>query len=159
MFSDYEKHHLHYYVDKKGTSYTKQELSDKLYTKVEVDNKLAQAKTEIMQTIIQFRNEQVKKRVGKKTLQIPKTNRTEITLLTANELGLVSLDDIIILTVWIKRYNHFFHLKSSHVANAFSNLEFFIKRNQEYICYFDNHPSNWNMSCVIDYVVKPKEII
>ena len=35
--SDYERHHLHEYVDKKGTSYTKQEI----------DNKVASLKSEI----------------------------------------------------------------------------------------------------------------
>ena len=41
-FTDYEKYHLHDYVDKKGSSYTKQE----------VDNKVASLKSEIT-TLIQ----------------------------------------------------------------------------------------------------------
>ena len=80
-YTDYEKHHLHDYVDKKET----------LYTKQEVDNKVASLKSEIttliqssMQTalnkfssdiqkaMIQFRNQQVKNRVGRKQLTIPK---------------------------------------------------------------------------------------
>ena len=41
-YTDYEKHHLHDYVDKKGSSYTKQE----------VDNKVVSLKSEIT-TLIQ----------------------------------------------------------------------------------------------------------
>ena len=55
MFSDYEKHHLHDYVYKKGTLYTKQEVDNEiasLYTKQEVDNEIASLKSEIT-TLIQ----------------------------------------------------------------------------------------------------------
>ena len=50
-FDYYEIYHLHENVDKKGTSYTKTEIDNKLatlYTKTETDNKLATLKTEII---------------------------------------------------------------------------------------------------------------
>ena len=168
-FTDYEKHHLHKYVDKMGSSYNKSEM----------DNRIAALKTEIttliqssIQTalnkfssdfrkaIIQFRNEQIRDRVGKKTLTIPKTNYTWIKLLDASEIdGVTTLQEIIIQNVYIRRNDRYHHAKSSHVANAFTNLEFFFKADfSEYHCYFDSHPSSWRMECIIEYIKIPKEI-
>lgn len=51
-FTDYEIHHLHDYVDKKGTS----------YTKIETDNEIVASKTEItslIQTSIQTLKNQI----------------------------------------------------------------------------------------------------
>ena len=110
--------------------------------------------------LFKFINNRMKGRVGKKTLTIPKTNYTWIKLLDASEIdGITSLQDILIQDIFIKRTNRYHHAKSSHVANAFTNLEFFFKADfSEYYCYFDNHPSNWLMDCFFNYVKIPKEI-
>ena len=102
----------------------------------------------------------MKGRVGKKTLTIPKTNYTWIKLLDASEIdGILTLEEIIISNVYIRRNDRYHHAKSSHTANAFTNLEFFFKADfKEYYCYFDSHPSNWKMDCIIEYVKIPKEI-
>ena len=78
--------------------------------------------------MIQFRNQQVKNRVGRKTLVIPKTNYTWIPLLSASEIdGVSSLDEILIQNIYTHPNDRYFHAKSSHVANALTNLEFFSK--------------------------------
>ena len=77
--------------------------------------------------LFKFINNRIKGRVGKKTLTIPKTNYTWIKLLDASEIdGITSLQDILIQDIFIKRTNRYHHAKSSHVANAFTNLEFFL---------------------------------
>ena len=202
-FNYYEKFHIHDYVDKKGTSYTKaitdgkiNDLKNKIDNEIttletEIDNKLAALKTEIInfipsndpvdpaiaenamkelvQTIVQkslktfnnnFKkmiNKRMKGRVGKKSIQIPKTNYTWKKLLSASEInGITSLDEILIQDLYIKRTDRYHNAKSSHTANAFTNLEFFYDANREnYYCYFDNHPSEWNMHCFFNYVRLP----
>ena len=97
----------------------------------------------------------MKSRVGKKTFTIPKTNYTWIKLLDASQIdGISTLEEIIIQNIYIRRNDRYHHAKSSHVANAFTNLEFFFKADfKEYYCYFDSHPSNWRMECIVEYVV------
>lgn len=69
------------------------------------------------------------------------------------------LQEVIIQNLYIRHNDRYFHAKSSHVANAFTNLECFFKADvTAYDCYFDSHPSNWNMECFIEYVKIPKEI-
>ena len=116
--------------------------------------------SDIQKSIIEFRNEQVRNRVGRKALMIPKTNYTWIKLLDASEIdGVSSLDEILIQNIYIRRYDRYFHAKSSHVANAFTNLVFFFKNDfSAYYCYFDSHPSSWNMDCFIEYIKIPKHI-
>ena len=104
--------------------------------------------------LFKFINNRIKGRVGKKTLTIPKTNYTWIKLLDASEIdGISTLEEIIIQNIYIRRNDRYHHAKSSHVANAFTNLEFFFKADfKEYYCYFDSHPSNWRMECIVEYV-------
>ena len=69
----------------------------------------------------------MKGRVGKKSLTIPKTNYTWIKLLDVTEIdGINSLDEILIQDIYIKRTDRYHNAKSSHTANAFTNLEFFM---------------------------------
>ena len=142
-FTYYEKHHLHDYVDKKGTSYTKTETDNEIASsKTELTSlisssiqtlktqiteliqsnnqndpidpgseikKLIQSriqtalnkfKTELQKSMIDFRNEQVRNRIGRKSLTIPKTNYTWIKLLDSSEIdGITTLQDIVILNV------------------------------------------------------------
>ena len=163
-FTDYEKHHLHDYVDKMGSSYNKSEM----------DNHIVALKTEItslIQTSIQtalnkfssnlfkFINNRMKSRVGKKTMTIPKTNHTWIKLLDSAEIdGVSSLDEILILNTYIQRNNRYHHAKSNLVSSSFDQLEFFFDSDRKgYYTYFNNHP-DWSMECIVEYVKIPKEI-
>ena len=130
VFSDYEKHHLHTVVPKRD----------------EVDNKLAIFKTqittqiqtsiksgfdsfkvELQKKLIEFRNEQIRCRIGRRTLTIPKTNYTWIPLLsTFNIDGVTTLQDVIIQNVYIRRNDRYHHAKSDLVASIFEQLEFFL---------------------------------
>ena len=92
-----------------------------------VQTAINQFKTQMTQAMIQFRNDQIKNRIGvKKKMNIPKTNYTWIKLLNKTDLKVTSLNDIITLNVFIKRTTRYHHAKSSHAANAFTNLEFFM---------------------------------
>ena len=110
--------------------------------------------------LIQMINKRMKGRVGKKSLIIPKTNYTWIKLLDVTEIdGVDSLDEVLIQDMYIKRTNRYHNAKSSHTANAFTNLEFYYdEKREKYYCYFDNHPSSWSMDCFFHYVKIPKEI-
>ena len=103
-------------------------------------------------------NKRMKGRVGKKTVTIPKSNYTWIKLLDVAEIdGVTSLDEVLIQDLYIKRTDRYHNAKSSHTANAFTNLEFFYDANREnYYCYFDQHPSGWAMDCFFHYVKLPK---
>ena len=105
-------------------------------------------------------NKQIKARVGKKSLTIHKTNYTWIKLLDVTEIDeITSLDEVLIQDMYIKSTDRYHNAKSSHTANAFTNLEFFYDdKREKYYCYFDNHPSSWSMDCFFHYVKIPKEI-
>ena len=105
-------------------------------------------------------NKRMKRRVGKKSLTIPKTNYTWIKLLDVTEIdGITSLDEVLIQDMYIKSTDRYHNAKSSHTANAFTNLEFFYDdKREKYYCHFDNHPSSWPMDCFFHYVKIPKEI-
>ena len=105
-------------------------------------------------------NKRMKGRVGKKSLQIPKSRYTWIKLLSITEIdGISSLDEVLIQDIYIKRTDRYHNAKSSHTANAFTNLEFFYDADREnYYCYFDNYPSGWSMDCFLHYVKLPKPL-
>ena len=181
-FTDYEIYHIHDYDDKKGTSYTKQEVDNQIASlKTEITNliqsntpqgnpidseikintliqsALNKFKVELQKSVIEFRNEQVRNRIGRRS---PKTNYTWIKILDASEIdGITTLQDIVILNVYIRRNNRYHHAKSDLVAGSFDQLEFFFKADfKEYLCYFNNHPSDWSMECFLEYIKIPKEI-
>ena len=183
-FSQYEKYHLHDYVGKKGTSYTKEEVDNKITVlkseittlinsniktlktqmteliKTSIQTALGEFTSNIQKSIIEFRNEQIRGRIGRKALTIPKTNETWIKILDASEIdGVATLQEIIIQNVYIRRWDRYHHAKSDLVASSFEQLEFFFKADfKEYHCYFNNHPSDWGMECFLEYIVIPKEI-
>ena len=66
--------------------------------------KMEEQEQQIFATIMRFRNEQVKNRVGRKYLTIPKTVKTWMTILNASEIkGIKTLQEIIITNVYIQR--------------------------------------------------------
>ena len=116
--------------------------------------------SDFRKALIEFRNEQIRGRIGRKRLTIPKTNYTWIKLLDATEIDKVTtLQDIVIQNVYIRRNDRYHHAKSDLVANSFDQLEFFFKADfKEYYCCFNNHPSDWSMECFLEYIIIPKEI-
>ena len=116
--------------------------------------------SDFRKALIEFRNKQIRGRVGRKSLTIPKTNYTWIKLLDASEFdGVTTLQEIIIQNVYIKRTDRYHHAKSDLVANSFDQLEFFFKDDfSAYYCYFNNHPSDWDMGAFLEYIKIPKEI-
>ena len=116
--------------------------------------------SDFRKALIEFRNEQIKDRIGRKSLTIPKTNYTWIKLLDASEIdGATTLQDVIIQNVYIRRSDRYHHAKSDLVASSFDQLEFFFDSDKKgYFCYFNGHPSDWNMECFLEYIVIPKEI-
>ena len=133
-FNHYEKYHLHDHVDKKGTSYTKTEMDNRIAAlKTEMttltQSSIRTAVVDIQKAILKFRNNQTRQRVGKKILTIPKTNYTWIKLLDASEInGVNSLQDVLIQNIYIKRGDRFHHSKSDLVSASFNQLEFFMIR-------------------------------
>ena len=122
--------------------------------------KMEEQEEQIFTAITRFRNEQVKNRVGRKYLTIPKTVKTWITILNASEIkGIETLQEIIITNVYIQRWDRYHNAKSDLVASVFDQLEFFFKKDfKTYECYFNNYPSDWSMKCFLEYIVIPKEI-
>ena len=142
-FNYYEKHHLHDFVDKKGTLYTKTEIDNQTTAlkteittlmktsiqnsntqvtatmqssiqtlktqmteliKTSIQTALGKFASDIEKSIIEFRNEQIRGRICRKALTIPKTNYTWIKLLDASEIdGVATLEEIIIQNVYIRR--------------------------------------------------------
>ena len=80
-------------------------------------------------------------------------------LLHKDDLGVESIEDVIVLNVYIKRTDRYHHAKSELVHNAFGNLNFFFNADMTgYYIYFDSHPNNWDMSCIVEILFIPKEI-
>ena len=62
-----------------------------------IQTALNKFKTELQKSMIEFRNEQVRNRIARKSLTIPKTNYTWIKLLDSSEIdGITTLQDIVI---------------------------------------------------------------
>ena len=164
-FTDYEKHHLHDYVDKMGSSYNKSEIDNRLAaleTKITtlIQSSIRTAVVDIQKAILKFRNNQTRQRVGKKILTIPKTNYTWIKLLDASEIhGVNSLQDVLIQNIYIKRNDRYHHAKSDLVASEFNQLELFYDKDfLAFYCYFESHPSDWSMACFFNYIKIPKQV-
>ena len=132
-FNHYEKYHLHDYVLKNDSCYHKNEIDNKIVALKTNINELIKSSIDLAlkkyhKNLLLMINKRMKGRTGKKTLTIPKTNYTWIKKLDVSEIdGITSLQDILIQDIFIKRTNRYHHAKSSHVANAFTNLEFFFQ--------------------------------
>ena len=81
---------------------------------------------DLQKALIEFRNEQIRGRIGRKSLSIPKNNYTWIPVLSASDIdGVNSLQEVVIQNVYIRRNDRFHHSKSDLVASSFDQLEFF----------------------------------
>ena len=118
--------------------------------------------TKILTQMLNFRNEQIKNRIQRKYITIPKTPYQFIKLFDINDVGdgIIDLNNVIILNVWIKRFDRYHNAKSSLVESGFNNsLEFFFSATMtEYHTYFSTAPSNWDMSCFIEWLRIPQTI-
>ena len=173
-FTDYEKHHLHNYVYKKEDLYDKTEIDNKLLVlqnsiTTAVNNLKSQITTElqthdakILTQMLNFRNEQIKNRIQRKYLTIPKTINTWLKLFDNTDVGdgVVDLNNVIVLNVWIKRWDRYHHSKSAILEKDFNNsIEFFYNNEMtSYYTYFSTVPSNWDMSCIIEWLRIPQPI-
>ena len=68
----------------------------------------------ILTQMLNFRNEQIKNRIQRKYLTIPRKTQTYIDLFSINDIHgeAIDLKNIIILNVWIMRYDRYHHAKS-----------------------------------------------
>ena len=116
----------------------------------------------ILTQMLNFRNEQIKNRIQRKYLTIPKTPHKWIKLFDNADVGdgVLNLKNIIILNVWIKRFDRFHNAKSALLEKDFGNsIEFFYNSDMtEYHTYFSTVPSNWDMSCFIAWLRIPQPI-
>ena len=147
------------------------EINNDKYSKQDIDNKLLALQTQItaqfkaheakiITQMLNFRNEQIKNRIQRKYLNIPKTPNTVIKIFDYLDIGDNDLKNVIILNVWIKRFDRYHHAKSALVEKEFGNtLEFFYSSDMKrYSTYFITVPSNWDMSCFIEWLRIPQPI-
>ena len=71
----------------------------------------------------------------------------------------VDLKNVIILNVWIRRFDRYHNAKSDLVESGFNGLEFFYNAEMTgYYTYFTLAPSGWSMSCIIEWLRIPQPI-
>ena len=111
-------------------------------------------KSELVQGVDKYLNNQVAMRIGRKSGTIPKTNYTWIKLLSQDDIeGINSLQEIIVTNTYIMRNDRYHHSKSDLVSSSFDQLEFFFDvKCENYYCYFNNHPSDWTMEYFVEYI-------
>ena len=153
------------------------QLNNNKYSKQDIDNRLTVLQNSINTSItalfkaheakiltqmLNFRNEQIKNRIQRKYITIPKTPNTLIKLFDNKDVGdgVIDLKNVIILNVWIQRFDRYHHAKSALVEGGFNNtIEFFYSSDMtKYETYFTSVPSNWNMSCIIEWLRIPQSI-
>ena len=159
------------------------QLNNNIYSEQDIDNKLSTLQNSITTSInnlksqitielktheakiltqmLNFRNEQVKNRIQRKYLKIPKTVNTVLKLFDNTDVGgVVDLKNVIILNVFIRRFDRYHHSKSALLERDFNNtIEFFYNSDMTgYYTYFTTVPSNWDMSCFIEWLRIPQPI-
>ena len=95
-------------------------------------------------------------------LTIPKTINTWLKLFDNTDIGdgVTDLNNVVVLNVWIKRWDRYHNGKSALLEGAFNNsIEFFYDSNLTgYYTYFTTFPSDWDMSCIIEWLRIPQPI-
>ena len=153
------------------------QLNNKIYTKQDIDNKLLALQDSITKSItaklqiheakilaqmLNFRNEQIKNRIQRKYLTIPKTPHQWIKLFDNTDVGdgVVDLKNVIILNVWIKRFDRFHNAKSALLEKDFNDsIEFYYDSEMKsYHTYFTYAPSKWSMDSIIEWLRIPQPI-
>ena len=112
--------------------------------------------------MLNFRNDQIKNRIDRKYISIPKTTHTWIKLFDYRDIGDASLDlkNVVILNVWIKRWDRYHNGKSALLEKDFNNsIEFFYDKDMTaYYTYFTTIPHNWAMNAFVEWLRIPKPI-
>lgn len=172
-FSDYEQHHLPTYVHKRTDIYDKNEIDNKLLViqnsittaianlKQQIIADLQVHEAKILTQMLNFRNGQVKNRLRRKKLTLPRTPNQWILLLDVNDVGdgATDLADISIISIWTRRWDRFHKAYSELVESAFGSTEFFFNKDQNaFYMYYSTMPQGWNMSAYIEYVKIPQTI-
>ena len=123
---------------------------------------IKEQEAKILTQMFNFRNEQIKNRIQRKYLTIPKTINVWIKLFDNTDVGdnVTNLKNVIILNVWIKRWDRYHNAKSALLEKDFGNsIEFFYNNDMtEYHTYFSTVPSNWDMSSFIEWLRIPQPI-
>ena len=88
------------------------------------------------------------------------TNRLKLFDNTDVGDGVVDLKNVIVLNVGIKRWDRYYHSKSALLEKDFNNsIEFFYNSDMTgYYTYFSTVPSDWDMSCIIEWLRIPQPI-
>ena len=143
------------------------EIDNKIQTAVnnlksQIATELQTHEARIITKMLNFRNEQIKNRIQRKYLTIPKTINKWLILLDNKDVGdgVVDLKNVIVLNVWIKRWDRYHHAKSALLEKDFNNsIEFFYNSDMSgYYTYFTKVPSNWDMSCIVEWLRIPPPI-
>ena len=115
----------------------------------------------ILTQMLNFRNEQIKNRFGRKYGKIPKQVKIVHELLNKNDIqNIKNLNEIMITNIYIKRRNWYFDSRAALSEASFQNsLELmFDKEMTSYNCYFIHFDNSWDLSYIIEWVVLPKKI-
>ena len=126
-----------------------------------IKNLIKAHEDKILTQMLNFRNDQIINRIERKYIRIPKKAHTVIKLFDNRDIGndAKDLKQVIILNVWIMRFDRFHHAKSALVEKAFGNIEFFYSADMlEYSTYFTNFDETWNMSAIIEWLRIPQPI-
>ena len=151
------------------------EINNNKYSKQDTDNKLSILQSSINTSItalfkaheakiltqmLNFRNEQMKNRIGRKHGKIPKKTHVIHELLNAKDIGdIEDLNEIMITNVYIKRLNWFFDSRSSHAESSFKNtFELMFNKEMTYNCFFTQFDNFWDLSYIIEWILIPKKI-
>ena len=126
-----------------------------------IQNLIKQHEAKILTQMFNFRNEQIKNRIGRKYFRIPKTTHKIHPLLNASEIdNIEDLSDILILNVYIKRLNWYYDSRSAHCEDCFKNtLEMMFNADMTtYNCFFTKIDTFWDLACIIEWIVIPNII-
>ena len=126
-----------------------------------IQNLIKQHEAKRLTQMFNFRNEQIKNRIGRKYGKIPKTTHVIHELLNTKDIeDIEDLNEIMITNVYIKRLNWFFDSRSSHAEESFKNTFelMFNKEMTTYNCFFTKFDNFWDLSYIIEWILIPKKI-
>ena len=116
----------------------------------------------IIKQMLKFRNDQIKNRIQRKYMKIPKNTHQWIKLLDYKDLNDASSDlkNTIILNVFIRRWDRYHNSKSALLEKDFNNsIEFFYNADMTaYFTYFTSVPNGCSMEAIVEWLRIPKNI-
>ena len=110
----------------------------------------------ILTQMLNFKNEQIENRIQRKYLTIPKTVYKWLKRFDKSDVGdgVTDLKDVIVLSVWIKRWDRYHNGKNALLEKDFNNsIEFFYNSDMTAFCtYLRTVPSKWSMECIVEWL-------